>query len=402
MDLQRRLEPRLKTELRYLPLPLLLARLSLVTLPVTELHHTLESLLGDNPLFSLAPPNLPSHGPADPTDDIEHTPDMDEELRFQLAACPALRGLDGAAAALPQCLDGNGRLTVADDELAELLGLPPEDASSLLAAVRDWVEPPGLFARDLTECLLLQLRRRGEDADDAATLLRDAAHDLEQGGPSAAMNALGWSGERMDAAILRLRGLDPHPGRVFQRAETVVPELEFSPGSDGSIRTRLLSDRLPRVLLDTNLFRHHETPELAAQWRKGRSLLIALAIRTRSRMRVAMELARIQGSAIASPSEPLAPCTLFQIARAAELHASTVQRIGSTVWATSPRGLLPLSRLFSRPVRSRPDWSVDRLRKEIARRSGNGDTDARIASDLRIPVRTIGWHRLRQRRTSEA
>ena len=399
MDLQRRLEPQLKAELRHLPLPLLLARLSLVTLPVAELQHTLESLLGDNPLFSLAPPNLPSRGPSIPADDIEHAPDMDEELRLQLAACPALRGLDGAAAALPQCLDVNGRLTVADDELAELLGLSPEDASLLLAAVRDWVEPPGLFARDLAECLILQLRRRGEETSDAATLLREAARDLERGGPSAAMKALGWSEERMDAAILRLRGLDPHPGRVFQRAETVVPELEFSAGPDGSIRTRLLTDRLPRVLLDADLFRHRGTPELAALWRKGRSLLIALAIRTRSRMRVALELARIQGNAIVSSSEPLAPCTLSRVAKAAELHASTVQRIGHTVWALSPRGLLPLSRLFSRPVRSRPDWSVDRLRNEIARRSGNGDTDARIASDLRIPVRTIGWHRLRQRRT---
>ncbi len=399
MDLQRRLEPQLKAELRHLPLPLLLARLSLVTLPVAELHHTLESLLGDNPLFSLAPPNLPSRGPSIPADDIEHAPDMDEELRLQLAACPALRGLDGAAAALPQCLDVNGRLTVADDELAELLGLSLEDASLLLAAVRDWVEPPGLFARDLAECLILQLRRRGEETSDAATLLREAARDLERGGPSAAMKALGWSEERMDAAILRLRGLDPHPGRVFQRAETVVPELEFSAGPDGSIRTRLLTDRLPRVLLDADLFRHRGTPELAALWRKGRSLLIALAIRTRSRMRVALELARIQGNAIVSSSEPLAPCTLSRVAKAAELHASTVQRIGHTVWALSPRGLLPLSRLFSRPVRSRPDWSVDRLRNEIARRSGNGDTDARIASDLRIPVRTIGWHRLRQRRT---
>jgi RNA polymerase sigma-54 factor len=399
MDLQHRLEPRLKTELRHLPLPLLLARLSLVTLPVAELQHTLESLLGDNPFFSLVPPNLPSRGPSVPTDDIEHAPDMDEELRLQLAACPALRGLDGAAAALPQCIDGDGRLTVAVDELAELLGLSPDDASLLLAAVRDWVEPPGLFARDLAECLLLQLRRRGEEAGDAATLLREAARDLERGGPSAAMKALGWSEERMDAAILRLRGLDPHPGRVFQRAETVVPELEFSAGPDGSIRTRLLTDRLPRVLLDADLFRHRGTPELAAQWRKGRSLLIALAIRTRSRMRVALELARIQGNAIASPSEALAPCTLSRVARAAELHASTVQRIGHTVWALSPRGLLPLSHLFSRPVRSRPDWSVDRLRNEIARRSENGDTDARIASDLRIPVRTIGWHRLRQRRT---
>ena len=399
MDLQRRLEPQLKAELRHLPLPLLLARLSLVTLPVAELHHTLESLLGDNPLFSLAPPNLPSRGPSIPADDIEHAPDMDEELRLQLAACPALRGLDGAAAALPQCLDVNGRLTVADDELAKLLGLSPEDASLLLAAVRDWVEPPGLFARDLAECLILQLRRRGEETSDAATLLREAARDLERGGPSAAMKALGWSEERMDAAILRLRGLDPHPGRVFQRAETVIPELEFTAGPDGSIRTRLLTDRLPRVLLDADLFRHRGTPELAALWRKGRSLLIALAIRTRSRMRVALELARIQGNAIVSSSEPLAPCTLSRVAKAAELHASTVQRIGHTVWALSPRGLLPLSRLFSRPVRSRPDWSVDRLRNEIARRSGNGDTDARIASDLRIPVRTIGWHRLRQRRT---
>ncbi len=402
MDLQHRLEPRLKTELRHLPLPLLLARLSLVTLPVAELHYTLESLLGDNPLFSLVPPNLPSIGPSVPTDDIEHAPDMDEELRLQLAACPALRGLEGASAALPQCIDGNGRLTVAVDELAELLGLSPEDASSLLAAVRDWVEPPGLFARDLAECLILQLRRRGEEAGDAATLLREAARDLERGGPSAAMKALGWSEERMDAAILCLRGLDPHPGRVFQRAETVIPELEFSAGPDGSIRTRLLTDRLPRVLLDADLFRHRGTPELAAQWRRGRSLLIALAIRTRSRMRVALELARIQGNAIVSSSEPLAPCTLSRVAKAAELHASTVQRIGHTVWALSPRGLLPLSRLFSRPVRSRPDWSVDRLRSEIARRSGNGDTDARIASDLRIPVRTIGWHRLRQRRTPGA
>jgi len=400
MRIHHGLEPHLKNELRQIPIPLLLARLSLVTTPAANLYETLLTLFGDNPFFTLTPPRESAHIPEAGEDGIEDIPDMDTVLRFQLASCPAIRELGDAAAILPQCLDTNGRLTVGDGELASLLRIAPERVSPLLAAVQDWVDPPGLFARNLTECLLIQLRRRGENSGDAAELLRSGAEELADGGPAFVMKTLGWSKERLDAALSRLRMLDPHPGGAFGTTGRVIPEIEFVPTPDDGVRTRYLPDRLPRVLVETDLFRGIDTPVLSALWRRGQSLLLALAVRTRGRMRVAMELARIQNAAIRSPGTALLPCTLGQIARTTGLHTSTVQRISRSVWAIAPGGVMPLSRLFSRPLRSRPDMSVDRVRNEIAIRSAGGETDGRIAAELRIPVRTVAWHRTRTNRTS--
>ena len=109
-------------------------------------------------------------------DDEERIPEdllsLDDHLRRQLAEAP-LEGFDLDSSQLGETLDPRGYLNVPLEPWGAHLGLSPEEAPRALAALQEWADPPGLFARDLTECLLIQLRRKGGEAGYGGAILRE-------------------------------------------------------------------------------------------------------------------------------------------------------------------------------------------------------------------------------------
>ena len=199
--------PRLTTAL--LPLPLLLPRIALASSPLEGLTRDLEDLLASNPLVRVIPPGGEMGDSSESEEnDEERIPEdllsLDDHLRRQLAEDP-LDGFDFDSSQLGETLDPRGYLNVPLVPWGVHLGLSPEEAPRALTALQEWADPPGLFARDLTECLLIQLRRKLGEEGDGGRILREGREDLERGVWHTLARRLGWPSERLQRALKELQ-----------------------------------------------------------------------------------------------------------------------------------------------------------------------------------------------------
>ena len=396
-----RLEPGLG--LRVLPLPLLFARLALLASPAADLARALEERSVANPLLTVEPPRvtLPQGTGAapgeeddeDPWADIPALPSLDEAIGPQLALVPetALLGA-GACEKLLSCLDTRGYLAAPARELALALGVGEDTLEQVLEKVRAVVDPPGLFARDLLHCLLVQLSRQGLDDSDAAILLVRGREDLERQDMITLRKKLVWERERIERAMAVLRRLDPHPGGGFSHPEAILPEVAFRFDDRGRLSVKLLADNLPRLLLDADLLASAGEGARNA-FREARGVLSALAARYRTKLRLALLLGSRQRAFLQGTEAAPRPLTLSDAGRELGLAPSTVQRAAVSTWAATPRGTILLSSLTGRSLSARPDLSARALREAIRAGWKAGRCDAALARDLGIPARTVTWHR---------
>ncbi len=376
-----------RLELQPLPLPILIQELKILTMPLPELTEHLSSKLGDNLIYRVDPSR--SIGNWDDWEDrLISQPSIGDDLIVQMAAIPSLKGRrDSLSRELVDWLDHRGYLAGSEEDIAEDLGLDLESLTNILDQARGCLDPPGIFARDLTHCLLLQLTRVGRGEGDGATLLREASKALVSGGHSQAATSLGWTEKRTKAAIGELSRLDPSPGRT-ERAFPIVPEVALYP--DGIRAAVLLEQNLPKIRM-TPL--EWDDSKIDAMSKEGLKVVKDMARRHATKIGVALALGRIQRSYLTGISPVPGSATLEDVGDRTGYCLSTVQRTASSTWATTPRGTMPLSNLFSRPIRARPDMSVAQLRWAIEKLVAEGHRSSRIAKDLGIPVRTVSWHR---------
>ena len=376
-----------RLELQPLPLPLLIQELKILTMPLLELTEHLSSKLGDNLIYRVDPPR--SIGDWDDWEErLTSQPSIGDDLIVQMAALPSLRDRrNSLPRELVDWLDHRGYLAGSEEDIADDLGLDLESLTEILDQVRGSLDPPGIFARNLTHCLLLQLTRMGMEQGDGATLLKEASEALVSGGYSQAAISLGWTEKRTKAAMDELSRLDPSPGRT-ERAHPIVPEVALYP--DGIRAAVLLEENLPKIRM-TPL--EWDDSKIDAMSKEGLKVVKDMARRYATKTAVALALGRIQRSYLTGISPVPGSATLEDVGVETGYCLSTVQRTASSTWATTPRGTMPLSSLFSRPVRARPDMSVAQLRWAIEKLAAEGHRSSRIAKDLGIPVRTISWHR---------
>ncbi|MCF7934743.1 MAG: hypothetical protein K9L28_00155 [Synergistales bacterium] len=388
--------PHLRAELqvRPVPLPLLLSRLRILYVRGAALTETLSEALGDDPFIELVPPPGLQRGSQDQSlERVAGAVSMEEELYRQLSTCPALRRLPSSAiATLLSALDRRGYLRTPLAALSRELHLSADQTEELLHAVQSWVDPPGLFGRGLAEVLLLQLQRAGSAESDAAFLLREYVPQIEQQDVDAVQEATGWPKERIHHALEELARLTPFPAQDMEgpRDSPPMPEIAIS-FAQKQVRVRLVRENLPTLRFEgTIASRRGAWPFLE---RESRALLLALAGRYRMMVRIACYAGQRQQRYLEEQSHAPGPCTMRQTAAALGVHPSTVHRAVAGTWATSPRGIVPLEHLFSRPLRARPDLSVDEVRQYIAQGRRMGKRDRRIARELSLPVRTVSYHR---------
>lgn len=377
--------PRL--ELQPLPLPILLQELKILTMPLTELTEHLSSRLEDNLIYHVEPPR--SSGEWEGWEDrLISTEPLKNDLIIQMATLPALKEERGSLSReLLDWLDHRGYLAGPEEDIAAALRIDLNFLGEILDQARNSLDPPGIFARDLTHCLLLQLFRVGEDHGDSATLLREASDALASGGCSEASMALGWTEDRTQAAIDELSRLDPCPGRT-ERALPIVPEVALYP--DGTRIAILLEENLPTIKMTPIEW---DDRRIAAMNQEGVKVVKDMARRYATKTAVALALGETQRDYLTMKTPAPKPVTLRDVGDRTGHCLSTVQRTASSTWAVTPRGTMLLSELFSRPVKARPDMSVAQLRWTIGKRLSMGDTDRTMAKNLGIPLRTVSWHR---------
>ncbi|MER2536642.1 MAG: RNA polymerase factor sigma-54 [Rhizobiaceae bacterium] len=277
-------------------------------------------------------------------------------LAFPDARNGAARGM--VARELAEWLDEAGYLRADTAEIAERLGVPATEAEAVLATCQTF-DPPGLFSRDLAECLSLQLRQR--DRLDPAMRALIGNLDLLARRDFAALKRLcGVDEEDLIAMLAEIRALDPRPGLAFSggTAQSIVADVEVRLAPGGGWTVELNADTLPRVLVDQTYFAHvagrardaREKEFLGECLNSANWLTRSLDQRARTILKVATEIVRQQDGFLAHGVQHLKPLNLRMVADAIGMHESTVSRVTSGKYMLTPRGIFELRYFFTASI----------------------------------------------------
>ncbi len=278
-----------------------------------------------------------------------------DSLRQQIGAAvrdPALRTL---ALALVELVDEDGYLREPDEELARLLGATAESVQAARAMLQA-CEPTGVGARDLAECLALQLAERGR-LDSPMRCLLGHLELVARGELGRLERMLGIARPELESRIAELRRLDPRPGASLGESEPValVPDLLVERGPHGRWRVAINEKALPKVMVDREWWAELASSKLEREVRRYVServqaanwLVRALEQRSRTLLRVAVEAFRRQRRFLDEGPRGLRPLTLRDIARRLELHESTVSRAVAGKYVATPHGTFAFKYFFT-------------------------------------------------------
>jgi len=375
---------------------------NLLFVPLCELTDSCREILGDNPFFSFMPPRWQCmHEDIDDLDfDLASDAEgMEERLLLQIATCPGLPSGGRAASASfwASLLNEDGFLNTSPREIAQMLGAEEGTVLGYIRALQDYVDPPGLFASSLTECLLIQLKRIGLEGSLAWRLLEEGREYIISGRTAEFALKNGWDGSGAEDAMRTLRKLDPAPGKNFARQVNVVPEIEFVTGFEVP-KIRLIRENLPYI--ESSLC---ELPVNAAQviaerwmrpiWSRAKLVLTRLGMRYRTLVRISMRIADVQRGYLNGAQCLPSPLTYAQVAHELNLSVSTVYRCVKETWCLVFGRSVPMKDFFSRSLGSRPDMTVRGLCAAIADLNSRGLCDREIAETLSVPRRTVAHHR---------
>jgi RNA polymerase sigma-54 factor len=262
--------------------------------------------------------------------------------------------------ALIDALDDAGYLTGFLADLAGRLGAPLARVESVLLRLQQ-LEPTGVFARNLAECLSLQLIER--DRFDPAMQALIANLPLLAKRDHAGLRRLcGVDDEDLADMIAEIRRLEPKPGRAFGAPpeQLATADVFVSLAPDNSWRIELNSEALPRVLVNETYAatikrgRSSEADRLflAANLQSANWLTKSLEQRARTILKVATEIVRRQDAFFIEGVVGLRPLNLKTVADAIGMHESTVSRVTSNKYIHTPRGLFEMKYFFSTPIAS--------------------------------------------------
>jgi len=255
-------------------------------------------------------------------------------------------------------IDEQGYLRSGLDSVAMLLGCPLARVEHVLDRLQQF-DPPGIFARDLRECLALQLRDR-DRLDPAMQTLLDHLPLLAARNLAALTRLCGLDAQDIADMIAEIKSLDPRPGLAFDPplAQTVVPDIVMQAHPEGSWTIELNPETLPRVLVNNRYFTRvsratrskAERDYLAERLQAANWLVKSLHQRATTILKVAAEIVRQQDAFFRQGVQSLRPLILRDIAEAIGMHESTVSRVTSNKYMATPRGLYELKYFFTSAI----------------------------------------------------
>ena len=249
-------------------------------------------------------------------------------------------------------LDDAGYLQADLAETATRLGAAPADVERVLAALQ-LLDPPGVFARSLSECLAIQLRQK-DRFDPAMERLIQNLELLARRDFATLKRLCGVDEEDLLDMLTEIRQLNPKPGSSFEAglSEAIMPDIVVRPASDGNWLVELNPDTLPRVLVSQSYFASvSKTGEdyafLSECLQNANWLTRSLDQRAKTIMKVASEIVRQQDAFLVHGVDHLRPLNLKTVADAIKMHESTVSRVTSNKYMLTPRGLFELKYFFT-------------------------------------------------------
>ncbi|MBU2533637.1 MAG: RNA polymerase factor sigma-54 [Alphaproteobacteria bacterium] len=294
-------------------------------------------------------------------------------------------------------VDDAGYLRADLGELAEKLGTTIERIEDVLVELHT-LEPTGVFARNLSECLALQLKEQNRYDPVIAALLDNlellASHNL-----AALRKAVGVDQEELAEMIVELKSLDPKPGLKFGSSpvQPVVPDVMVRAANDGGWIVELNNDTLPRVLVDRSYYarvskscsKGEEKEYIQDCLQTANWLVKSLDQRARTILRVSEEIVRQQDGFFMHGVEHLRPLNLRTVADAISMHESTISRVTSNKYMATSRGILELKYFFTSAISASDDgdsFSSEAVRHRI-KAMIDAETAQTVLSDDKIVER---------------
>lgn len=267
-------------------------------------------------------------------------------------------------------LDESGYLRDETAHLAEQLGVEADLIEETVLELQSF-DPTGIFARDLKECLRLQLIDM-QRFDPQMEVFLENMYLLEKGDVRGLMKACDVDEEDFAEMMADVRQTDPKPARQFHHEmnTAVDPDVLVRRGKGGTWLVELNHDILPRVLvnqsyyakLDTSARAKDEKKYITEQMSNANWLVKALDQRANTILRVATELVKQQEKFFLHGIRFLRPLTLKDIALALDIHESTVSRVTTHKYISTPRGFFELKYFFT---------------SSVANASGNSDVSSK-------------------------
>ena len=291
-------------------------------------------------------------------DRLEYSPaSLSEHLQDQLHGYSGPEG--DLARIIAEALDETGYLTVPAEEIARMTDAPVAVVEAAITIVQG-LEPAGVGARSLAECLAIQARA-ADRYDPAMARLIDNLELLSKGRLGDLKRICAVDDEDLADMIRELRSYDPKPGCQFSAsaAEDVTPDV-FVRQLRGGFAVELNQATLPRLLVNR---RYYQELKSGPQDKTSRAwlseclasanwLVKALDQRARTIVKVVSEIVKRQQGFFERGVSAMKPMTLREVAEAIEMHESTVSRVTSNKYMLCDRGLYELKYFFGSGVAS--------------------------------------------------
>jgi len=331
-------------------------------------------------------------------DGLENLLGSGESLKDHLLDQLAIAALDPElrliCLSLIDAVDETGYLRGDLAEVAERLGTTMEHVHAVLDVLQGF-DPPVVAARDLAECLAIQLRAK--DRFDPAMEMMLARLDLvARRDINGLSSTCGVDHDDINDMIAEIRALTPKPGLAFgsEPVQPVVPDVFVREGPDGGWHVELNGDTLPRLLVNSRYYskvskeaREKDAKNYLTDCLNNANWLVkSLDQRARTILKVATELVRQQDGFLTYGVRHLRPLNLRTIADAITMHESTVSRVTSNKYISTPRGVFEMKYFFTAAIQSvngAEAHSAESVRDRIREMIDNEGCDE-ILSDDRI------------------
>lgn len=252
-------------------------------------------------------------------------------------------------------LDDRGFLTQTPADVALQTGLPLEAVQEALKLLKTF-EPPGIGAKDLADCLMLQLAVKGRSGSLPWRMIRDHFELLTRRRIPELARKLGVDPDDVQSAIEEIGKLDPAPGRRFAEDSNrvVVPDVTVEKDDD-EWKIHLNSDYIPRLrisgtyrdLIAKGTLSREEREYLRERMRSGKFLIDSIEQRQRTIERITREIVNAQKEFFETGVSALKPLTMTQIADVVGVHETTVSRAIANKYIRTPHGVFDFKYFFT-------------------------------------------------------
>lgn len=308
---------------------------------------------------------------------VSECPTLRSAVMRQLAEMGVPDKLRSAAMLIAGTLDARGYLPVSLEALSMEASLPLSDLTDALGMVQ-CCEPRGIGARDLQECLLLQLPPEDSAHEVARCIVTDHLEVLAQRREEAIARYLSIDLSEVRLAADLISRLNPHPGIAFENAveaQTVTPDVIIRADGEGGFEIEVVEWSMPRLRVSRacrELIRRgglsaDEVAYVRSRIRAAMFLIDGLQKRLSTLRRIAEQIVRVQYRFLQGDEDGIRPLTMAKVAGLIGVHDTTVSRALAEKYVETPHGMYPMKQFFQSGYRCDDGSSVtpDMVRKRI-------------------------------------